>query len=289
MISPRLPVILLVLITGLSCAADTAGRRIIALSPHAAELVYAAGAGVQLVATVAHSDYPPAARELPRIGDATRLDRERILGLRPDLVIAWPLGNRPRDLEWLEAAGIEVYRSDPQTLGEIAGDLEAIGRLAGTTSRADRAAADLRARLAELETRFHREYPLSVFYQLWPQPLMSVDRRHLISRVLDLCGGRNIFERLGAGSAQISREAVFAANPRALVASVENGEPEDPLAHWQDWPSLDAVREGNLIRLPADLMHRPGPRLVDGAGMLCRKLAEIPAAAPARARSAAEE
>ncbi len=251
-------------------------RRIVSLAPHGAELVYAAGAGQYLLASVAHSDYPPAASKLPRIGDAARLDRERILGLQPDLVIAWPLGNRAQDLDWLQELGIQIYRSDPQTLEAIADDLEAIGRLAGTESSAEPTAEALRRRLHELRARYHRDPPLPVFYQLWPQPLMSVDGQHLISRVLELCGGRNIFESLPAGAAQVSREAVLAADPQAMLATYEAGEASDPLAQWQQWPRLTAVREDRLIRLPADLMHRPGPRLLDGAQLLCERLDAIP-------------
>jgi iron complex transport system substrate-binding protein len=257
-------------------AAEPPARRIISLAPHGAELVYAAGAGPYLLASVAHSDYPPAARELPRIGDAARLDRERILGFQPDLVIAWPLGNRSQDLAWLEGLGIRVYRSDPQNLAAIADELEAIGRLAGTETSAEPAAEALRRRLSRLRAAYARRQPLPVFYQLWPQPLMSVDRRHLISRVLELCGGRNIFDNLPAGASQVSREAVLAADPEAMVATYESGEAADPLAQWQGWPRLTAVREDHLIRLPADLMHRPGPRLLDGAQLLCERLAAIP-------------
>ncbi len=274
----RLPALLLALlgVALLGNAAEPPARRIVSLAPHGAELVYAAGAGQYLLASVAHSDYPPAARELPRIGDAARLDRERILGLRPDLVIAWPLGNRSQDLDWLQGLGIPIYRSEPQSLEAIADDLQAIGRLAGTETDAEPAAEDLRRRLNQLRARYRRDQPLPVFYQLWPQPLMSVDGRHLISRVLDLCGGRNLFESLPAGAAQVSREAVLAADPQAIVATYEYGEAGDPLAQWQRWPHLTAVREDRLILLPADLMHRPGPRLLDGAQLLCERLATIP-------------
>jgi iron complex transport system substrate-binding protein len=268
--------LLAVLAAAQGSAAELPARRIVSLAPHGAELVYAAGAGQYLLASVARSDYPPAALELPRIGDAASLDRERILGLEPDLVIAWPLGNRSRDLEWLQGLGIRVYRSDPQTLEAIADDLKAIGRLAGTESNAEHAAEALRRRLHELRARYHRDQPLAVFYQLWPQPLMSVDSRHLISRVLALCGGRNIFENLPAGASQVSREAVLAADPQAIVAAYESGQAGDPLAQWRRWPTLTAVREDRLILLPADLMHRPGPRLLEGAQLLCERLAAIP-------------
>jgi iron complex transport system substrate-binding protein len=273
----RLPTLLLaVLAAAQGSAAELPARRIVSLAPHGAELVYAAGAGQYLLASVAHSDYPPAALELPRIGDAASLDRERLLGLQPDLVIAWPLGNRSRDLDWLQGLGIRVYRSDPQTLEAIADDLEAIGRLAGTEASAEPAAEALRHRLQRLRVRYHRTPPLPVFYQLWPQPLMSVDGQHLISRVLALCGGRNIFDNLPAGAAQVSREAVLAADPQAIVATYEYGQAGDPLAQWHRWPTLTAVREDRLILLPADLMHRPGPRLLDGAQKLCERLAVIP-------------
>ena len=225
---------------------------------------------------MAHSDYPPAALELPRVGDAASLDRERIVDLQPDLVIAWPLGNRSQDLDWLQGLGVRIYRSDPQTLDAIADDLEAIGRLAGTATSAGPAAKAMRHRLHQLRAGYRRTRPLAVFYQLWPQPLMSVDGQHLISRVLELCGGRNIFDNLPAGAAQVSREAVLAADPQAIVATYEDDQAGNPLAQWQRWPDLTAVREDRLILLPADLLNRPGPRLLDGARLQFERLAENP-------------
>jgi iron complex transport system substrate-binding protein len=246
-------------------------RRVVTLSPHAAELLFHAGAGDRLVGSTAHSDYPPAARAAPRIGDATRLDREAILALAPDLVIAWPSGNRPGDLDWLQRRGLPLYHSDPPTLAAIADNLRDIGVLTGTGEPAGRAADAFHRDLEQLRRRY-RERPVTrVFYQLWPRPPMTLGRNHLLNEVLALCRARNLFDNLAGSTATVSREAVLRADPQAIVAAV-SGPEEDPFAPWRVWPALTAVREGRLLRIPAELLHRPTPALLRGAAALCRGL-----------------
>lgn len=258
--------------TGRSVHLETSAQRILALSPHATELIFAAGAAGKLVGAVAYSDYPAAAKELPRTGDAARLDRERILALRPDLVIAWDSGNQEKDLDWLKRIGIPVYRSEPRRLEQIARNIEHIGLLAGTEKAAEKSAAQFRDRLKDLRLRYGREKPVTVFYQLWPSPLMTVNGDHIISEVLRLCGGRNLFPELPVLAAQISREAVILANPQAIIAGADPGA-ADPLANWRGWPNIDAVKNGHLYRVASDLIHRHTPRILDGAEQICKKLA----------------
>ncbi len=257
--------------TGRMVRLERTAQRILTLSPHATELVFSAGAGDKLVGTVDYSDYPPVAEAIARIGDANRLDRERILALQADLVIAWASGNRPGDLEWLEKQGLAVYRSEPRKLEQIADNIEDIGLLAGTAVEADANARAFRDRLQALSERFGQLEPISIFYQLWPQPLMTVNGEHIIGEVLRLCGGRNLFADLPVLAGQVSREAVILANPQAIVAGA-NPEQSDPLADWREWPILDAVKQDRLYRVEADLLHRSTPRLLDGAEHLCRQL-----------------
>lgn len=257
-------------------------RRIIALAPHAAELVSSAGAGDRLVGRVLHSDFPPFVGLLPAVGDATHIDREAVLALDPDLVVAWPTGNRPTDLEWLRGLGIAVYLSDPPNLQAIAENIEEIGRLGGANEISYLNAKEYRARLAALQRQGRRVPPLRVFYELWPQPLMSVDRRHIIGQLLALCGGESLFPELPGGAARIDLEAVIAADPQAIIVA-HDGRPgtTDEVNTWHRWSSLSAVRSGTLFSVPADLAHRPGPRILDAAVEICRGLSEAP---DARAR-----
>ncbi len=251
---------------------EAPAQRLVTLSPHGAELVFAAGAGAKLVGATSFSNYPPAATQVPRIGDAARLDRERLLALKPDLVIAWPSGNRPQDLAWLEKRGIAMYRSDPAELQDIAENIREIGHLAGREDIASAAATQFSNRLAALRQQYFRQTPLRVFYQVWPSPLFTVGSGHIISQVLALCGGRTLFSDLTTPSPTVSREAVLLANPQAIVAAISERGGDDPFTHWRRWRSIEAVRSERLIPVPADLIHRATPRILEGAELICRGL-----------------
>ena len=247
-------------------------ERIVSLSPHATELVFAAGAGGKLVGASTFSNYPPQAERIPRIGGASRLDRERLLAIRPDLVVAWPSGNRPQDLAWLKKRAIPLYRSEPRTLENIAKNIRDIGLLAGTSASAAAAAAAFSERLAGLRRDFGEKTRLRVFYQIWPKPLMTAGTRHFINQVLALCRGQPLFPGLSALTPMVSREAVIQANPQAIIAASPEPGSEDPFAYWRRWRSIDSVRENRLISVHPDLIHRPTPRILDGAEVICRGL-----------------
>ena len=260
--------------TGRSVHLEKNAQRILALSPHATELVFAAGAEDKLIGVVSYSNYPEAAKKLPSVGDAARLDRERILALEPDLVIAWDSGNQQKDLEWLNKISVPVYRSEPRRLEQIALNIEHIGMLAGTQEVAQKNSDHFRRRLESLRQQYSRASPISVFYQLWPRPLMTVNGDHIISEVLRLCGGHNLFAELPVLATQVSREAVILANPQAIAAGADP-DANDPLADWLDWPTIKAVKNGHLYRVDADLIHRQTPRILDGIEQLCRMLTQV--------------
>lgn len=252
---------------GLEVRLPVPACRIISLSPHATELVFAAGAGECLRGVTAFSDYPPAARTLPQVGDAAHLDRERLLALRPDLVIVWPDGNRPQDLTWLERRGIPLFRSNPQDLMAIAANLRAIGRLAGTDAVAEAAARAFEARLQDLRERYRHLPRRRVFYQLWSRPLLALGQDPLIQEALALCGMENLFRQLHGAAPAVSRDAVILADPDAILAG-DTGDPE-PFAWWRRWPQLRAVALGRLLVVPADLLQRPTPRILEGVAQVC--------------------
>lgn len=246
-------------------------RRLVTLSPHLTELAYAAGAGERVVAAVEFSDYPPAARDLPRVGDSARLDIERIAGLRPDLLLAWPHGAAERSLAALRGLGIPVFLSNPQRLADIAVTLEAIGRLAGSEPQAVAAANAFRQRLAGMPAPVHRTRPLRTLVQIWDRPLMTVNDSHLVSDALRSCGGTNLFGHLRAVAPAITLEAVLAADPEVIVALPPTDDPAW-LAAWQRWPNISAVRRGAMLTIPSDLLTRPTPRVLDGMQRLCAVL-----------------
>ncbi len=250
---------------------EAPARRIVSLAPDITELLYAAGAGRYLVGAVDYSDYPPAARSLPRVGGYRRLDVEALLALHPDLVVAWS-GNAAASVERIRALGLPLFLSDPHHLEDIPSLIERLGRLAGSAPPARRAAAGFRARVARLRGRYAGRSTVGVFYEVWNSPLMTVGGGQILNDVLRLCGGRNVFGGLSEAAPQISVEALLVADPEVIVVSGMGELRPQWLADWRRWPQLTAVRRNNLFLVPPDLLQRAGPRLLDGAALLCRDL-----------------
>ncbi|QID19184.1 cobalamin-binding protein [Nitrogeniibacter mangrovi] len=251
---------------------DAPARRIVSLAPHLTELIYAAGAGERLVAAVEYSDYPPKAKALPRIGSYTNADLEAVVAQHPDLVVSWRSGNPPTQIERLRALGIPVYVNEPRDLDAVAHTLRQIGRLAGTGAVADAAADAFEARQAALRTRYASQAPVGVFYQIWDQPLMTINGQHLISAVIRLCGGRNVFADLDLLAPKIGVESVLVADPEVIVASGMGEARPEWLDAWRRWPQLTAVKRDNLFFIPPELIQRHTPRILDGATRLCEQL-----------------
>jgi len=247
-------------------------KRIITLAPHATEILYAAGAGELLVGTVEFSDYPPAAKKVPRVGSYERLDLEAIAALKPDLVIAWETGNPAGQVEKLRALGLTVYASQPNRMEDVAAQLERFGQLAGTEATASAAAGQFRQRLENLRRGNAKKPPVRVFYQIWTAPLMTVGGPQIISDAIRLCSGENVFGKLGQMAPTVSVEAVLEADPEAIVATGMGDARPEWLNDWNKWTRLTAVRRGNLFHINPDLMQRHTPRILDGAEQLCADL-----------------
>ena len=247
-------------------------RRIIALSPGATELLFAAGAGEQLAAAVSFSDYPPVAQKLPRVGSYQRLDLEAIVALKPDLIVAWRSGNPMGDVARLQDMGFPVYISEPRQFEDVSATLERFGVLAGTELVAQGAANGFRAGIAALRERYADAAPVTVFYQVWDDPLMTVNDSHLISEAIRICGGVNVFGGLGALAPRISREAVLEKNPQAIVAGGMGEDNPAWLTPWKAFPSLLAVQKGNLFFVAPSTLQRPTPQMLAGTRTLCRHL-----------------
>lgn len=277
------------LVLGLGCAATAAeihltddsgrsvtlgqpARRIISFAPHITELLFAAGAGERVVGGVEYSDYPEAARRIARIGDSAQLDLERIVGLRPDLIVVWRHGNAQRQIDKLLQLGIPVYYNEPRRLPDIGRAIEQFGRLAGTEAVARPAARAFDARVAELRARYAGRPRVTVFYQIWDKPLMTINDDQLISDVIRLCGGENVFGDLKPLVPTIPTESVVTADPEAIFGSIAEvntrGKPEG----WRNWPHLKAVARDNLFVIHSDLISRHTPRVLQGARQMCEHL-----------------
>ncbi|QCP48580.1 cobalamin-binding protein [Trinickia violacea] len=251
-------------------------ERVISLAPHVTELIYAAGGGARLVGAVSYSDYPPEAKNIPRIGDNKSLDLERIVALKPDLIVVWRHGNAQQQLDKLRALHVPMFVSEPHKLDDVATNLVRLGALLATSPIANAAAGTYRADIAQLQSRYAARPTVSVFYQVWDQPLMTLNGEHMVSDVIKLCGGRNVFAQLGPLVPTVSTEAVLAANPEAIVTASAGatapGKPLPSLDTWRKWPGLTAVERNNLFAIDGDLINRPAPRIAQGAAQLCEDL-----------------
>jgi len=247
-------------------------RRIVSLAPHVSELMFAAGAGDRLIGADEFSDYPAAAKALPRIGRAGALDVERIAMLKPDLVIAWGSGNVAGQVAQLRRLGIPVFVSEPRRPEDVARTLRRFGALAGTADTAEQAARGFESAWADLELRYAGRTPVGVFYQIWDKPLMTVNGAHLINRMIETCGGRNVFAALPQLAATVDIEAVLRADPQLIIGSGADEQRPAWLDDWKRWPRLRAVRDGHLHDVPPQLVQRHGPRLVEGARRLCEAI-----------------
>jgi iron complex transport system substrate-binding protein len=258
--------------TGAVIRLERPARRVVTLAPHLTETLFAAGAGDTLVGTVEYSDYPEAAKSVPRVGGYSRPDLETIVALKPDLIVAWDSGNAPANVDKLRTLGFPVYLSQPGRLENVAGEIERLGRLAGSTEAADEAARRFRVRLAGLRAQYGERPVVRTFYQIWKQPLSTIGGRQIISGVISLCGGENVFGALEAMAPVVTVEAVIAADPEAIVASGMDEARPEWLDDWKRWPALTAVARDNLFFVPPELLQRHTPRLLDGAEWLCGHL-----------------
>jgi len=253
--------------------------RIVSLTPGATEMLFAAGGGGQLIATVQYSSEPAAARAVPRIGDVATIDMERLVALRPQVVIAWPAGGNPAQRAKIAALGIPLYQQQVARLADLPGSLRRLGTLAGTEPVAEQSAAALEARLGALERTYSAAIPPqqrpTVLLQVWNRPIYTVGGRHLMSDALALCGARNVFADLPEPGPLVDTEAVIARNPDIILAAAPTGEGATWVADWQRFPGLAAVRNHRVVAFENQALSRLGPSVLDATEELCRTIARV--------------
>jgi len=267
--------LLLIGLSACSAYADTnsePGHRIVALSPHLAELVFAVGAGDRLVGVSAFTDFPEAAANLPVVGDAFMLDLERLTVLQPDLILVWHSGMPAHVLDELRAHDyrLEVIRT--KSLNDIPSALRRIGVLTGHSTMANAAADRFVAGLDALAKLASNAAPISVFFQVSKRPLYTINGEHYVSQLIEICGGRNIFGDLGKLAPLIGVEAVLERDPEVMLAGDDAG--PDAFSEWQRWPTMAANRYGNQFMMPAAEIGRATPRLLDAGAAICSALEE---------------
>jgi len=253
--------------------------RIVSLAPGATEMLFAAGAGPEVIATVEYSDEPTAARAVPRIGDVATIDMERLVALEPDVVVAWPAGGNPAQRDKITALGMSLYQQQVVRLADLPASLRRLGVLAGTEAAAEQAAHALEERLASLARTYgagvDRSRRPTVLLQVWNRPVYTIGGKHLMSDALELCGARNVFADLPEPAPLVDTEAIIARNPDIIVAASPPGESAAWVADWQRFGSLAAVRGGRVVAFEDQGLSRLGPSVLDATERLCRTIARV--------------
>ena len=258
--------------TGRTVKLEKPAERIVSLAPHITENLYAAGIGHRVVGVVSYSDFPAEARRIPTVGGYDNFDAETILALQPDLVIGWKEGNQYHQVERLMELGLTVFVNEPQQLEDVAADIARFGILGGREDEARAVAQEYLNGLSRLRDQYSGLEQVSVFYQVWPNPLITVTDRQIIGNVIRLCGGSNIFAGLAAPTPQVGKEAVLAENPDTIIASGMDEARPEWLDEWKHWSSLKAARYGNLFFIDPDIIQRHTPRILLGSRQLCEVL-----------------
>jgi iron complex transport system substrate-binding protein len=258
--------------TGATVTLPKPAQRIISLAPGVTELIFAAGGGDRLAGVIRYSDYPKAATQLPVVGDALGLDLERIVTLKPDLIVVWGEGNSYQHVQQLRQLGFPLFFSQIRHLDDIPNSVQIFGRLMGTEQQAGKTADGLRQQLAALKEKYSRRSPVRVFYQVWDQPLFTLNGQHIVSDAIRLCGGVNIFDELKTISPNVDIESVLQRDPEAIIGTEENTPADAGVLMWKRYPGMLAVKHANLFKIDGNLINRAGPRMIAGAAAMCEKL-----------------
>lgn len=247
-------------------------KRIVSLAPDVTEILFAIGAGANVVGVISGSDYPAAAKRLPVVGSYAGIDKERLLNLHPDLIITWS-HTFDRALVTLKRMGIPVYVTEPHHLQDVAQTMRQLSVLTGHEKQGEQAANDYLAALLQLKKDYQATQPVSVFYQIGDYSLFTVNQSSWISEAITLCGGRNVFANAHAAAPEVSWEAIVIANPQVIVSDSTQ---TNWRKRWTAWPNIAAVKQGRLFSIEPDLLERASPRLLLGVKRLCEALQKSP-------------
>jgi len=258
---------------GRTVTLEKPARRIVALAPHIVENLYSAGAGEWLVGAVDYCNYPEAAKKIPRVGAISAYSLEAIVALKPDLVVMWHSEFGGKSLPKFLELGLTVYANDPKTLDDVPRSLRDFGLLTGVPEVGEKAAAEFSARLQKLRQDYSDQQRLSVLYQVWNQPLQTLNNDHIISDIIQLCGGTNAFGDATSIAPIISTESVITRNPDLIIASGMGEEKPEWLDDWKKYSGLTAVKNADLYFVPPDIIQRHTVRILDGAERVCAALA----------------
>lgn len=258
-----------------SANSETTPQRVISLAPHITEILFSAGAGDKLVGVVDYSNYPEAALEIENIGAYNAINIEKVIQLKPDLIIAWQSANRPKDIEKLQNLGFTVLFSNPEKLEDIPNEIRTFGKHLHTQTQANTTAKQLENQLLAIKQRYQSEPTISAFYQIWNAPLMTINGQQFLSQALELCAAENVFADLPMLAAEVNIESVITRNPDAILIGGEQQMQQAWLNDWQKWKTLKAVQNRQIHLLEADTFQRPTQRFIEGIDGLCQTLMQV--------------
>jgi iron complex transport system substrate-binding protein len=259
---------------------DRFPQRIITLAPHLTELVDAAGGAERLVSVSAFSNLPESVKQLPITSDARSIDLEKMKSLRPDLIIYWRGGTSESQIQSIKKTfnkDVQFISVQPKKLSDIANDIETIGKALGTDSVAKKNADALRSKIAALNTNQKNTSArkVKVFYQVWAQPLMTLNQDHIIGDIIQRCGGEQLFASEKVLVPTVSREAVIKANPEIIFTAVDSSKMKTDWSIWSSFPQLAATKNKAFIDLDGDIISRPSPRIMQGAEKICTEINKV--------------
>jgi iron complex transport system substrate-binding protein len=244
-------------------------ERIVSLAPNITEVLFHIGAGEQIVGADEYSNYPEAAKQITRVNNHAAANYELILSLQPDLVIAWQSGNGDKIIKPLRKLGIPVFVVETRKMEAIPHLFRRFGQLTGQGETAELRAEEFSQRLKTLRAAQIGKPMIRTFYQIWDEPLITLNGKHMISDVIALCGGQNIFADAAPLVPYVNIESVVAADPQMIVAGGSQEAQPSWYSSWQQWQGISAVVNQQIYLIPSDLMQRHSERLLQGAEMMC--------------------
>jgi iron complex transport system substrate-binding protein len=240
-------------------------KKIITLSPNSTEILFAIGAGKTIVGTVDQADYPLAAKKIKRIGSYPAPDFESIIALSPDLVVLPKQGLSYAVVAELEKFKLPYFVLNPRTLADIANDILQLGKITGNEKKALQISTVYQNKIRQLKKQYQKRNKVTVFYELWNPPLMTINNKTLINEMIELCGGQNIFGTIKIQYPTINIASVIAKNPQVIIVSNKKQSDE-----WSKWPNINAVKNNKVFYLSPDLAQRTSPRIIAALINMCK-------------------
>jgi vitamin B12 transport system substrate-binding protein len=266
---------LLLIVIPAKSYAEKPKERIVALAPHIVEMLFDIGAGDKIVGTVEYADFPKAALDIPRVGSYHGMQIEKLLALNPDLVIVWKSGNSQSDIDKMKRLGLKVVFSNPKNIEDVATELRYFGELTGNQQKSETVALAYEKRLKTLRVENKNKQPIPVFYQLWSEPMMTINGTTWINQLIEVCKGVNVFADNATPYPKLSIENVIVAQPHLMILPDENSDKPQPIINWQKWPEIPAVKNNKFIHVDADLLHRFSTRMLSGVEDMCEKIDQL--------------